>query len=180
MRFIQTLAFWGMVALPHAGLACEPPAIFYEPLSVKAGASGNPTLNTFVRQNAPQVRSVHLGRGTAAQQSLCGGQGYVTLELAMPDGAAFGFDQVGFEIRVVEGQFPDHALPTGPVISAVGPDSEFSVLGSWFEGPPSRHKTIDAVAEVMFVAPDGTRGPPARITLFSEVKKTDSGEDSTR
>ncbi|QGX98117.1 hypothetical protein EI983_07420 [Roseovarius faecimaris] len=158
--------------------ACEPPPVFYAPFSTERAA--NADITSFISQNAPVVRDVSLGRGSAAQESLCGGQGYVSFTIALPPGAPVTFADLGLELRVIDGSFPRYALPEGPISSTLGAREDFQHLGSWFEGPPARHKTISAEIEARFVAPDGTRGKGARFTLFSEPEKPKTAEEQTR
>lgn len=166
-----------MLGAPVA-TACEPPPVFYEPLSVTGIASSE--ITNYISQNAPLVSDVALGRGTAAPESQCGGQGYISFTIALPSGAPVSFADVGLELSIVEGAFPRYALPKGPIRSLLGPKEDFQHLGSWFEGPPSKHKTISAVVEAAFIAPDGTRGKATRFTLFSEPAKPKSDEGQTR
>lgn len=166
---LRSFALCLCLGLCPPALACEPVAVFYEPM--RAALPWNPQKQAFVESTAPEIGGVGLGRGTDAEASLCGGQGYLEIELIMPAGAPYDFTEIGFEFRIAEGAFPEIAYPQGPVISAIEPDRRFILLGSWFEGPPRRQSPIAAVMEVRFVAPDGTRGPAARIPLISEPER---------
>lgn len=177
-RSISGLAVALLLGPFHAA-ACEPPAVFYEPFETRSTAS-KPDIFRFISGNAPVLRDISLRRGTGAQESLCGGQGYVSFSIALPPGAPVTFDDLGLELTVVEGSFPQHALPEGPFRSTLGPREDFQHLGSWFEGPPGRQKTISAVLEAVFVAPDGSRGKAARVTLFSEAGTRTSNEGEMR
>ena len=179
MTMLRRLSLWLFLSCPGIAWACEPPSVLYEPMVITNGA-GSAKITTFVSQNAPVVRDLHLGRGTAAQSSLCGGQGYISFTVDPPNDAAVSFANVGLEILVVEGDFPQSALPQGPFRSTLEPNEGFQHLGSWFEGPPSTHETINAVINVSFIAPDGTVGPATAVTLFSEAIEPDGEEGHSR
>jgi len=174
------LALGLFLALPQLAAACEPPTIYYLPYMADLKGASDADVTDFVRTTKPVVKDTYLSRGTAGEQSLCGGQGYISVDLTLPPGAPFAFGQVGVELKLVEGRFPGHVFPNGPVMPDEAGTDTLQLGNSWFEGPPETHRTISAVFNATLVAPDGTRGPATRIVIKSVPKRTGKKEELSR
>ena len=168
------------LAFPLSALACEPPVITTVPFVPDPAAANSARISEFVARNAPLIGQISIYRGTPAEESLCGGQAAIAIEMSLPGGTSIRFSDLGIAVRVINGTLPDRALPHRPVRPYPGDESTFTLGGYWFEGPPSKHKTLDALISIHFIAPDGTTGPPSTVTLFSEAKITAKDEQITR
>ncbi len=155
------------LVLPSLALACEPPAIYHLPFQADPAGADPADIAAFVARTRPVVRNTSLARGAPGDSSLCGGMGYISVELGLPPGAPFRFGQVGAQITLAEGWFYDHVFPKGPMMPD-DPASDTLILGNaWYEGPPPQHKPLKAVFHARLVAPDGSLGPATRIVVKS-------------
>ena len=74
------------LALPSLALACEPPAIYHLPFQADPAGADPAEIAAFVARTRPVVRNTSLARGAPGDSSLCGGMGYISVELALPPG----------------------------------------------------------------------------------------------
>ena len=157
-----------LIALaPTCAAACEPPAVFHSPYApLSAGAEAG-EIAAFVARTKPVVRNTSLTRGAPGEPSMCGGMGYISVEIALPPGAPYTLGQIGTEIALAEGQFHAHVFPKGPVMPSETGSDTLELGNAWYEGPPSEHTPINAAFELRLVAPDGTRGPATRLVIRS-------------
>ena len=180
MKFRHHLAACLLALLPTSALACEPPAIFHVPFEARSGAAAPAEIAAFVARTKPVIRSTSLARGTPGESSMCGGMGYISVEIALPPGAPYTLGEVGAEITLAEGQFYDHVFPKGAVMPVEPGADSLEIGNAWYEGPPPQHKPISAVFNVRLVAPDGTRGPATRVVVKSVPKRTGKAEGVSR
>lgn len=170
-----------LVALaPTLAFACEPPAIFYTAYEPRSGDAEAGDIAAFVARTKPVIRNTSLARGAPGEPSMCGGMGYINVEIALPPGAPYTLGQVGTEITLAEGRFHDHVFPKGPVMPSEAGADTLDLGNAWYEGPPPQHKPIDAAFDLRLVAPDGTRGPAARVVVRSAPKRSGKAEGVSR
>ncbi|QFT82957.1 hypothetical protein FIU89_20215 [Roseovarius sp. THAF27] len=165
------LAFVAGALLPLAGVACEPPAIFHVPYEPRPGTAAPDEIARYVARTKPVIRNASLARGAPGESSLCGGMGYISVELALPPGAPFTLGQVGAEVTLAEGRFHDFVFPKGSVMPDDAAADTLTLGNAWYDGQPSEQQRIDAVFNAVLVAPDGTRGPATRIVVKAVPKR---------
>lgn len=129
MKFRYHLTACVVALLPTSVLACEPPAVFHAPFQARSNASVPAEIAAYVARTKPVIRTTSLARGAPGESSMCGGMGYINVEIALPPGAPYTLGQVGAEITLAEGQFHDHVFPKGPVMP-IDPGADSPDIGN--------------------------------------------------
>jgi hypothetical protein len=154
----RTLRILLLSAVPVAGMACTPPPTNF--------AEFPPTYSAvwvdekFPQLPAIQIQSVDIRRTAAAKPGLCGYQSIMTIRLYWPASRPFPLEQMGFYIRITNGNLPSGLFRREPVtvVHAEGPRADIRV--SWQDDPVTKQKPLSFTLELIPIDRWLHLGPP--------------------